>query len=165
METPPVYDLYVPEHHKEMVAKIYDFLEVRHNLTAPKTLVAPSEPESVILTGVNELEGCAEIFISAYGENVVKEVRKLLRGFCVEHISTINLFLKLSDPLTFSMTAEFEKMGFFFAGLLPESRIGDTLALQFLNNVELDYHKIILVSDMAKELLVYIEAHDPNLID
>ena len=165
METPPVYDLYVPEHHKEMVTRIYSFLEVSHNLKAPAHAIEPTEAESDILTGVNELEGCAEIFIASYGQNVLKEVRKLLRGYCVEHISTINLFLKLTDPLTYTMTAELEKMGFFFAGILPESRIGDTLALQYLNNVELDYKKIILVSDMAKELLTYIEAHDPNLID
>ena len=55
-------------------------------------------------------------------------------------------------------------MGFFFAGILPESSIGDALVLQYLNNVDLDYSKILLVSDIAKELLVYISEHDPNLI-
>jgi hypothetical protein len=43
--------------------------------------------------------------------------------------------------------------------------IGDALVLQYLNNVSLDYDKILLVSDVAKELLTYIKAHDPNIID
>jgi hypothetical protein len=37
--------------------------------------------------------------------------------------------------------------------------------LQYLNNVSLDYDKILLVSDVAKELLTYIKALDPNIID
>ena len=114
---------------------------------------------------MNELEGCAEIFIATYGPDARIQLRKILQGFCVQQVSAINLFLKLKDPLTFWLTAEFEKLGFFFAGILPESRIGDALVLQYLNNVDLDYSKILLVSDVAKELLTYIRAHDPNIID
>jgi len=47
-------------------------------------------------------------------------------------------------------------MGFFFAGILPRTRIGDVLIMQFLNNVDLDYDKITAYSDMAKEILNYI---------
>jgi serine/threonine-protein kinase RsbW len=56
-------------------------------------------------------------------------------------------------------------MGPFFAGVMPESLIGDALILQYLNNVDLDYSKILLVSDVAKELLTYISGRDPNIID
>ena len=56
-------------------------------------------------------------------------------------------------------------MGFFFAGILPESRIGDALILQYLNNVRLEYDKIQLLSDISKELLNYIKERDPNIID
>ena len=62
------------------------------------------------------------------------------------------------------MTAEFEKLGFFFAGILPESRMGDVLILQYLNNVEFDYDKMHILTDLAKELSAYIKAHDPNII-
>jgi len=43
--------------------------------------------------------------------------------------------------------------------------MGDTLILQFLNNVDLDYTKITAYSDAAKEMLAYIRARDPNLVD
>jgi len=56
-------------------------------------------------------------------------------------------------------------MGFFFAGILPRTRIGDALILQFLNNVDLDYDKITVVSDAAKEILNYIRTRDPNSVD
>jgi hypothetical protein len=118
----------------------------------------------VINTGVNELEGCAEIFIATYGSDIRLQLRKILQGFCVQQVSAINLFLKLKDPMTYWLTSEFETLGFFFAGILPESRIGDALVLQYLNNVDLDYSKILLVSDVAKDLAAYIREHDPNII-
>jgi serine/threonine-protein kinase RsbW len=80
-------------------------------------------------------------------------------------MAAINLFLKLKDPLTAKYTAELEKFGFFFAGILPETKIGDAIILQYLNNVDLDYDKIQLVTDIAKELMNYIRERDPNIID
>lgn len=164
---PPVqYNLFVPPHHKEMVSKLYQNLGANHNFMVPSSESLQFESsDAVINTSVNELEGCAEIFIASYGEDVRTRLRKILKGFCVKQISAINLFLKLGDPLTYWMTDEFEKIGFFFAGILPESRIGDALILQYLNNVSLDYSKILLVSGIAKELLTYIREHDPNIID
>ncbi len=163
---PPVpYNLFVPEHHKEMVAKLYQNLGASHNFMAPSADSLEYDcPVSVINTGVNELEGCAEIFIATYGSDIRLQLRKILQGFCVQQVSAINLFLKLKDPMTYWLTSEFEALGFFFAGILPESRIGDALVLQYLNNVDLDYSKILLVSDVAKELAAYIREHDPNII-
>lgn len=160
------YNLFVPEHHKEMVFKLYQNLGATHEFMIPdKASMDFDSPVSTINSGVNELESCAEIFIVAYGADVRQQIRKTLRSFCLQHIASINLFLKLQDPMTYWLTAEFEKMGFFFAGILPESGIGDALILQYLNNVSLDYDKIQLVSDVAKELLTYIKALDPNIID
>jgi serine/threonine-protein kinase RsbW len=163
---PVSYNLYAPEHHKEMILKLYNNLGASHTFVVPENdKLVFDTPHSTIHTGVNELESCAEIFVASYGTDIRQQLRKILQGFCVEHTAAINLFLKLSDPLTYWMTAEFESMGFFFAGILPESRIGDALILQYLNNVSLDYSKILLVSDVAKDLLTYIKAHDPNIID
>ena len=166
MVPPERLQLFAPKQHQEMIARIYDHLGAAHDFTTPEQpLQLPENLESVIHTGENKLEGCAEIFIATYGTQVVKEIRRLLRHYCLEQYPTINLFLRLADPLTGSLTAEFEKMGFFFAGVIPEFRFGDTLALQYLNNVALDYDKIVLVSDMARELQRYIQAHDPNIIE
>jgi len=159
-------NIFVPEHHMTMVRKLYDNLGAAHNFVVPSTNeIRYDLQESILKTGVNELESCAEIFVTAYGADIMHQLRKTLRGFCVQQISAINLFLKLSDPLTYALTASFEKMGFFFAGILPESRIGDALMLQYLNNVSLDYSKILLVTDISRELLDYIRKHDPNIID
>jgi serine/threonine-protein kinase RsbW len=160
MEPPRRLTLYPPIHHREMVAKLYRNLGVEHDFdTSSPAAPAAGAPE--ILSSINPAEGCAEIFVARYGDGVVREVHKLLRGFCLKQVAAINLFLNLEDPATFLLTQEFEKLGFFFAGILPRARVGDTLILQYLNNVDLDYSKIAAYTEMAKEILAYIQAHDP----
>lgn len=166
LEPPLVYDLYVPPHHQEMVEKLYRNVGANHRYLVPtaEQLVC-TRAESVISDGANELEGCAEIFVMEFGQDLIKQIRKSVRHYCLNGMAAINLFLKLKDPLSAKYTAELEKLGFFFAGILPESRIGDAIILQYLNNVDLDYGKIQLVTDIAKELMNYIREHDPNIID
>ena len=166
MEPPVGRNLFVPVQHKEIITKIYQHLgAVHHFVSSEERIHQLTEGETLINEGVNELESCAEMYLESYGIDAVKQVRIRLRGFCLQQIAAINLFLSLEDPLTYSMAAEFEKLGFFFAGILPESQIGDALILQYLNNVDLDYSKILLVSDMSKELLDYIRRCDPNIIN
>ena len=164
---PPVpCDIFIPEHHKAMVGKIYDNLGISYHSVVPSTSENRFHISKTILkAGVNELEGCVELYVAAYGADILHQLRKTLRNYCLEQISAINVFLKLTDPLTYWLTAEIEKMGFFFAGILPESRIGDALILQYLNNVRLDYDKILLLSEISRELLSYIKDRDPNITD
>ena len=162
--TPKKLMLYAPAHHREMVEKLYRNIGADHEYAVPAEEPALAG-ESEILMGTNQAEGCAEIFIRRCGKDVVRDVRRLLRGFCLQQYAAINLFLNFEEPSTYHLTAELEKLGFFFGGILPCGRIGDTLILQYLNNVDLDYSKIIAYSDVAKELLAYVRAHDPNLVD
>jgi anti-sigma regulatory factor (Ser/Thr protein kinase) len=161
MEAPRRLTLYPPAHHREMIAGLYRNLGAEHNYEAP---AAPAQPDgpSTIESSANASEGCAEIFVVRYGSDTVREVKKLLRGFCLQQMAAINLFLNLEEPLTAVVTSEFEKLGFFFAGILPRARVGDTLILQYLNNVDLDYGKIVAYSASAKEILAYIRERDPN---
>jgi serine/threonine-protein kinase RsbW len=165
MKEPARLTLYPPPHHLDMVNKIYTSLGVSHHFSRPeKAEPLFSGAGSEIFTELNELESCAGIYILKYGENVLTETRKILRSYCVRYVSSINLFLNLADPLTWHLTGEFEKMGFFFAGVLPQSQVGDALVLQYLNNVAFDYNKLVLYNDFTKELMEYIREHDPNEI-
>jgi len=165
MQQPEPHILYAPAHHKEMIAKLFNNLGFNPDIKIASIGTAmPIQSDSIVHTSVNELEGCAEIYVKQSGTDLIREIRRNLRENCLKGVSAINLFLKLDDPYTCQLTEECEKLGFFFAGILPESQIGDALILQYLNNVELDYAKIILVSDIANELLAYIREHDPNII-
>ena len=86
-----------------------------------------------------------------------------LRAFCLDKIDTVYLSLKLNDPSTAQWTAEFEKMGFFFSGVMPGSDGKDALILQYLNNCVIDYALAQIESDMGKKIAEYVKGSDPNL--
>ena len=155
--------LYPPDRHREMIGRLYRNLGAAPLLETPSPEAGsfPSAP-SVFSTTVYESEGCAEIYVSRFGADAVHEIRKALRALCLRQVAAVNLFLPLQEPATFCVTSELEQLGFFFAGVLPETPIGDALILQYLNNVPLDYGKIVLYTDMAKEIMAYSKACDPN---
>lgn len=162
---PQPLKIYAPAHHKTMIEKCYRNIGAAQNTYLVPAGDMPDLPrESKIATRVYAGIGDAEIWVEKYGANVVKETKKILSDLCKKQVSVINLYLGLEDPATYYMTAELEMVGFFFAGILPCTYMGDTLILQYLNNVPLDYSKVEAHSDMAKELLAYIKSNDITLI-
>lgn len=162
LKKPEPMTLYPPLRHKEMIERLYGHLGANHALSVPYDLSAqPKDERSVIETRVYATEGNAEIIIVRYGSNILRETKGILRDLCVRQVAAINLFLSLEDPLTYTLASEFEKMDFFFAGILPKTQIGDALILQYLNNIAFDYGKVVAHSQMAKEILAYIRQCDP----
>lgn len=165
LQPPAKKTLYVPDHHREMTEKLFKNIGAPHEFVSNQIYdISDVLPESRISTSLNELESCAEIIVEEFGHDTVVQLKRLVRYFNISQVAAINLFLRLDDPLICSLTPEIEKLGFFYAGILPESRTGDVLILQYLNNVDFDYDKVHLLTDVAKELLLYIKKHDPNII-
>ncbi len=163
VELPPARRIFAPPQHREMIARLYDNIRAAHICEAPEMDI-PFFPghESVIETAIFASESCGEIWVKSYGDQITREIRSILRDLCLKQISAINLFLSLEDPTTYFVTEDLEKLGFFFAGILPETGVGDALILQYLNNVDFDYGKVQVHSDIAKEILSYIQSRDQN---
>lgn len=163
---PTAKTLYLPKKHSEMIPKLYKNINCNVNeyiVPENNTIELPDEGEMTV--AINELESCGEIHIIKFGKNTVKEIRKATRKMCCDNIACINLFLNLENQTTAFITEEIEKLGYFFAGILPESKIGEALILQYLNNIDFDYSKVIAYTDVAKEMLEYIKKNDPNIIE
>ena len=167
LQQPPaqVVKIYAPDHHKDMIAALYKELGVR-----PKIKKAlPAKKKTAPATSIVKIKQVppmryARMIIDRYGRNIVSESRNKVREICQQKTEIVNLFLNLSDPLTGTYVPKFEKLGFFFAGILPGGfRNGDALILQYLNNVPIDYDAIQVKSAMAKKLLAYVRQQDPNL--
>jgi len=103
----------------------------------------------------------ANIYINDCGENIKLEIRQRLRELCQKKIEAINLYLDICDENTVHYTEDIEELGFFFAGVFPNDK-KQYLVLQYLNNVPIDYKRIVLVSDFAQELGAYVKKCDPN---
>ncbi len=163
LEQPSPHRIFAPPHHREMIGRILEHIAAPHVLASPPQN-PPSLPDqaSRINTKLYPLENCAMITVHSYGPDTVREVRRILRDLCLKQVAAIDLFLPLDDPTTCFITAKLEKLGFFFAGIQPETGSGDALILQYLNNIPFDYDKVQAFSDLARDLLAYIRNHDPN---
>ncbi|HPG56414.1 MAG TPA: ATP-binding protein [Candidatus Wallbacteria bacterium] len=160
---PEPVNIYAPQAHKEIIEKLYKNIGAENKYVNPAGAGPTFETkESSINTRIYATEETAEIFVIKYGSNVVNEIKIILKELCLRHIASITLFLNLEDPNTYFMAPQIEGLNFFFSGILPKTKNGDSLVFQYLNNVKLDYDKIVAYSELAKEILDYIKKRDPN---
>ena len=160
LHPPPAFRIFAPLHHGEMILRIYEGLGA-HPQWAREEMGLPQGPSSVRVTA--DPYHTAKIEIDRYGEDVVDGVKRHLKALCLDRIEAVYLYLHLGDPLTAGMTAEFEKMGFFFAGINPDSPGTDLLVLQFLNNLAVDTSRLQIASEMGRQIAAYIiRLHSEN---
>jgi anti-sigma regulatory factor (Ser/Thr protein kinase) len=156
--------LYAPSKHKDILEKIYKNLEVNAKIQLPKDTVKTQKEivQSDLEIEVHDNLGYANMYVNAAGENLEKEIKYRLKELCQKKIETVNLYLDLQDEFSMSKVEELEVMGFFFAGAFPHDPC-QYLILQFLNNVPIDYSRIVLASEFSQELMVYVKEQDPNI--
>jgi anti-sigma regulatory factor (Ser/Thr protein kinase) len=154
--------IHPPLRHKEMILKLY-----RNVGMSPKIADSPGcvpEPlEAVVTTTASRTKDSAEIYIRRFAPNIVPDIKGRLKELCRKRTDIIHLFMDLGDPGTAAYCRDFEEMGFFFSGILPGGMMGDSLILQYLNNVSIDYDKINVASEAAKDLVSYVRRLDPNV--
>lgn len=163
LKKPESLTLYPPRHHRKIIEKIYGWMKAEHDYRSPDF------PEPVFKEGCSvtetiayEKDGNAAVLIHKYGPYILQEIRTIVRDLCIKQIACITLVLSLEDPLTYFLTSDFERMGFFFSGILAQTIVGDALLLQYLNNVPFDYNNVKIHTDNGKDILAYIKTCDPN---
>ena len=155
--------LYAPLHHEAFIGSIF------RNLNLDVTLAVPENGKSYdmeerctikteLLPGFNR----ADVEIVRYGKDVLEETTKVMEDLLRKKVDQISLYLDLEHPMTARLCSEFEKLGFFIAGIIPLLHFNHTLILQYLNHISLDYSQIQLNSEFAREMLDYIRERDPN---
>ena len=165
LREPPPLTIYPPSSHWEMIGSLFrnlgaspDFKDINeHDVSEP-------DEKGVVSVTTAGPSGTARIRVESFGSNVFPEVKSRLRELCLKRFEVIHLYMDLSSPQTAHYCQQFESLGFFFAGILPGTKVGDALILQYLNNVPIDYEKIKTKSPKGSELLAYIKKLDPNRI-
>ena len=154
--------IYPPKKHLNIIKRIYDNLELtlKFSNSIPKGNI--EKDHSIIKISIDNLNHVAIINVIEFGKDIIFEIQKNLNNFCLKRYETIYLNLKLSDPLTAKYSSEFEKMNFFFSGIMPGSNNNDELVLQYLNNYIVNYDKVMIASDFGNELKEYIKSQDPQ---
>ncbi len=159
---PPGIALYPPPHHRGFIETIFADIGLTREIRTDSTGEIGEETSSV-KTIVVPSYNRAVIEVHRYGNDILDEVRRTLKDLCFRKLEEIQLHLNLEDPRTATLCSAFEEMGFFIAGVLPFSHVGDALILQYLNNVPIDYDRIQVFSEAAQRILSYVRTHDPNM--
>lgn len=150
--------LYLPVHHREIIEKIYSSLKVTKKFIsgyhAPVT-----EAKSIITIQRDMGFGTANIQVLQYGQDVLDEVKYLVKTLKQEDMKVFILELKLSDPQTSQHVQKFEQMGFIFAGIIPNGTGEDRLCLQYLNCGYVDFEQIKVYGEPGQELAGYIRQY------
>ena len=102
--------------------------------------------------------------IEEFGANVVGEIKATLKDLRMKRIETIQLYCDMTNPLTYHLTGDVEKLGFFVCGIKPLSTNGEALIFQYLNNICLDFDRIKTATPEGAYLRSYVRAHDSNQI-
>jgi len=157
--------VYPPFHHKAMIKKIYETNGLKRKIEKAAHNILDDIPEkSQVDVRVQTEPGRAFMRVSQFGRDVVELIGFRLHELCLQKIDCIYIDLPLSHPMTQQICAPLEMMGFFFAGIIPEMFDGDVVRLQYLNNVDIDFEKVTVVSDFGKELFDYVvKAHEREL--
>ncbi|MFC2131436.1 ATP-binding protein [Bacteroidota bacterium] len=150
--------LYPPENHATMIEKILNQFSIntemiKCDLNEDKI----SKEHSEIHTEINSVFITADILINEFGKDIVRVITKTLKHLCIDRIESIYLYMNLSDPATGFYAGEFEKMGFFFAGVLPQEDNKVSLVMQYLNNQRYNFDKLQMDTEFAKELTEYVK--------
>jgi len=156
--------VYPPFHHKAMIKKIYEMSGLNRKIEKAEHNIVAIDEKSQVDVKVQTEPGRAFMRVSQFGKDVVELIGFRLHELCLQKIDCIYIDLPLSHPMTQQICAPLEMLGFFFAGIIPEMFDGDVIRLQYLNNVDIDFEKVTVVSDFGKELFDYVvTAHEREL--
>lgn len=158
LNTTTSHPMYPPLHHRGIIERTYAESGIARELVTSGFHEIEKKNSNVTMRTVSE-SGVAYLDVIEIGENFAGMVRGMLRELCLMRFDCIYIDLPLADPLTASVCAAVEYLGFFYAGIIPDYLpSGDALRLQYLNNVAIDPDKVVVVSDFGKELFDYVIA-------
>ena len=166
LKTPEVSRIYAPEHHKRIIRKIYEHLEV----PVAFARAAPPTGSGLLEVRYASALGVGEILVKQIGADTSVAVRQARRDLCeLAGADAIYLQLPLAQPGAPELCLEAERDGFFFSALCPRfAEDGDALRLQYVNT-KINTSMLQIAGPLAGEILHYVaqegarvRRHDAN---
>lgn len=149
-------EVFLPAHHQKMLHKIYEHAELNRVLKTADLSNKELSPHSDIHSHHLPEMSSAFLRVNEYGVDFLDELQLQVQELRQKHAELIVLDLPLKDPNTALMCSKIEDMGFFFSGLMPEYLDGDSLRLQYLNNVAFHPETVDVYSDFGKKIFNYV---------
>jgi hypothetical protein len=152
LDVPTKSVIYGPEHHREMIERIYDHLGTPLQMKGPER----SPGQSRIRVSFDREWSYGLIRVEAIGARTASEIEQARKDLVeASAADVVYLELPLSQPEAPYMCMAAEDFGFFFSGVIPSfTQAGDILRMQYLN-VELDTTLLQVASPFGKEIVEY----------
>ena len=147
--------IFIPRCHRAMVEEIYRWLAVPRDFGAPRT--APvSGPSSVSLSHLPAALNVTIVSVQTIGADTADEVAAGLNQCRKDRKDAVYVFLPTNDPASPQLVEACERMGFFFAGVMPHIHDGaDRFLMQYVD-IPLDLSAIKVFGDMTARLFDYV---------
>ncbi len=150
--------IYIPLKHKNIISRIFQDLEIpiefSNIVKMNNSFLLENDPISITTKGDF---GLTNITVNYYSLDIEEKIKSTVNELCCKGIKVITLSLNLEDYNTIYYTEVFEKIGFFFSGILPYSSPGHALVLQYLNGNRIDFNKISIFYETGKVILEYVK--------
>jgi anti-sigma regulatory factor (Ser/Thr protein kinase) len=148
--------IYPPSQHRNMTLEILDNLGVESIIGGKDASLGEMKNRNAhFYLEKNDTFRIAKIKIHHYGKNILEDAKVEFFKLKVERFETIYIYLNLSDPCTQELAGEFEKLGFFIAGLVPEDK-HIYFVLQYLNNQVYVFDSLQIDSGFGQKLMHYV---------
>ncbi len=148
--------IFAPQRHTKVLKEIYKQSQLVRLFASPKEFPKALSDYSVLkLRGKPDWQA-SHIQVQEVGRDFTTIVRHHLANALKKDTKSIVADLPLADSLCPAAVEVLERLGFFFAGVIPEKDDGDVLRLQYVHDENFDRNNIVLVSGFAKGLYNYI---------
>lgn len=153
LKPPGTSRIQAPEHHQEILRRIYAEFRIPVEFRPPE----PTHSASRLEVHTNSALGVGEIVIRQIGKETAVEVRQARRDLCdLAGVAMVYLQLPIDQPGAAELCRLAEQEGFFFSALCPGfAEGGDVLRLQYLNT-KMDLALLRVASSWAQEMVAYV---------
>jgi serine/threonine-protein kinase RsbW len=150
----PERTVYLPARYREQIESSYAAAHLPRHCVSDDLELAPGATE--LGSAYDMRRRILRIAVKRSADDLSTKVRAerssaTARGALLAHVD-----LPLADPATPAAVEALRAEGFFFAGLLPELRDGDTLRLQCLSDAVDDNVSSVLSSDVTRAIEKYV---------
>lgn len=149
--------IYIPENHSAIIKETYRHLGLKREFIIPDENTGFTEKESEVEITVKTDWNQVSLLIKKPGTDLKKRINNIIRQLVVGGAEVFFVSLSLTDSYTPRIAGVLERLGFFYAGILPYELDGsDSLMMQFIvdSNITPDY--VIAVSEWGKKIKEYI---------
>jgi len=159
LKTSSPQEVYLPIRYRDIIHDLFDKLGIE--LVTGRKEINTYEPndDDLFRTNIVDVLNIGVIDCNFINEETAHEIRLTLRDMCTKQLSTIFIYISLTDSNAPYMIEKCNDMGFIFSGIQPYWKDGNhCIVMQYINNTMLDFESIKLADEFALKLREYIKA-------